>query len=57
MHYARGVAVQYGGHPMWDFNGEDDATRHGRSGPGSAAELVKFLSGLDKGEREVLLRT
>ncbi|XBI82845.1 hypothetical protein VPH35_091439 [Triticum aestivum] len=42
---------------MWDFNGEDDATRHGRKGPGSAADLVKILSGLYKGEKEDFLRT
>ena len=42
---------------MWDFNGEDDATRHGRNGPGSAADLVKILSGLYKGEKEDFLRT
>ena len=54
----RGVQpLQYRGHPMWDFNGEDDATRHGRKGPGSAADLVKILSGLYKGEKEDFLRT
>src|SRR4051812_50215892 len=26
--------LQYRSHPMWDFNGEDDATRYGRKGPG-----------------------
>ena len=41
---------------MWDFNGDDDATRHGRKGPGSAADLVKILSGLYKGEKEDFLR-
>ena len=47
----RGVQpLQYRGHPMWDFNGEDDATRHGRRGPGSIADLAKILSGLYKGE-------
>ena len=46
----RGVQLlQYRGHPMWDFNGEDDATRHGRRGPSSAADLAKILSGLYKG--------
>ena len=40
---------------MWDFNGENDATRHGRKGPGSAADLVKILSGLYKGEKEDFL--
>ncbi len=54
----RGVQpLQYRGHPMWDFNGEDDATRHGRRGPGSAADLAKILSGLYKGEEEDFLRT
>ena len=54
----RGVQpLQYRGHPMWDFNGENDATRHGRKGPGSAADLVKILSGLYKGEKEDFLQT
>ena len=53
----RGVQpLQYRGHPMWDFNREDDATRHGRKGPGSVADLVKILSGLYKGEKEDFLR-
>ncbi|XBH84862.1 hypothetical protein VPH35_072932 [Triticum aestivum] len=42
---------------MWDFNGENDATRHGRKGPGSTADLVKILSGLYKGEKEDFLHT
>ena len=41
---------------MWDFNGENDATRHGRKRPGSAVDLVKILSGLYKGEKEDFLR-
>ena len=54
----RGVQpLQYRGHPMWDFNGDDDATRHGRKGPGSTDDLVKILSGLYKGEKEDFLRT
>ena len=54
----RGVQpLQYRGHPMWDFNGENDATRHGRKGPGSTIDLVKILSGLYKGEKEDFLRT
>ena len=54
----RGVQpLQYRGHPMWDFNGDDDATHHGRKGPGSADDLVKILSGLYKGEKEDFLRT
>ena len=48
--------LQYRGHPMWDFNGEDDATRHGRKGLGSVADLVKILSVLYKGEEEDFLR-
>ena len=53
----RGVQpLQYRGHPMWDFNGEDDATRYGRKGPASAATLVKTLSSLYKGEEEEFLR-
>ena len=54
----RGVQpLQYRGHLMWDFNGENDATRHGRTGPGSSTDLVKIMSGLYKGEEEDFLRT
>ena len=43
----RGVQpLQYRGHPMWDFNGEDDATRHGCKGPGSVTDPAKILSAL-----------
>ena len=53
----RGVqSLQYRGHPMWDFNGEDDATRYGRKGPESVAALIKILSTLYKGEEEEFLR-
>src|SRR3954467_10283189 len=53
----RGVhPLQYRGHPMWYFNGEDDATRHGRKGPDSAAVLIKIFSALYKGEEEEFLR-
>ena len=41
---------------MRDFNGEDDATRHGRKGLGSVADLTKILSALYKGEEEEFLR-
>ena len=41
---------------MWDFNGEDDATRCGCKGPGSVADLTKILSALYKGEEEEFLR-
>ena len=40
---------------MWDFNGEDDATRHGRKGPDSAPALIKILFSLYKGEEEEFL--
>ena len=53
----RGVQpLQYRSHPMWDFNGEHDATHHGRKGPNSAAALIKILSALYKGEEEEFLR-
>ena len=49
----RGVQpLQYRDHPMWDFNGEDDATRHGHKGLDSAAALIKILSALYKGDRK-----
>ena len=53
----RGVQpLQYRGHPMWHFNGEDDATRCGRKGPESTTALVEILSDLYKGEREEFVR-
>ena len=53
----RGVQpLQYRGHPLWCFNGEDDATRCGRKGPDSAAALAKILSELFKGEEEEFIR-
>ena len=53
----RGVhPLQYRSHPMWDFNGEDDATRYGRKGLDSAVALLKILSTLYKGEEEEFLR-
>ena len=56
MHYAGVQPLQYRGCPMWDFNGEDDATRCGRKGPGLVADLTKILSALNKGEEEEFLR-
>ena len=41
---------------MWDFNGEDDATRCGHKGLESVAALAKILSTLYKGEEEEFLR-
>ena len=53
----RGVQpLQYRGHPMWDFNGEDDATRYGRKGPDLVTALLKILSAFYKGEEEEFLR-
>ena len=53
----RGVQpLQYRGHPLWCFNGEDDATGCGRKGPDSAAALAKILSELFKGEEEEFIR-
>ena len=37
---------------MWDFNGEDDATRCRRKGPDNDVALAKILSELFKGEEE-----
>ena len=52
----RGVQpLQYRGHPMWDFNEEDDTTHYGRKEPESAAALIKTLSALYKGEEEDFL--
>ena len=53
----RGVQlIQYRSHPMWDFNGEDDASRYGRKGPDSAVALLMILSTLYKGQEEEFLR-
>ena len=54
---ARGVQpLQYRGLPMWHYNGEDDASRCGRKGPGTPAALAKILAELFKGEEEEFLR-
>ena len=53
----RGVQpLQYRGHPLWCYNGADDATRCGREGPNNAAALAKILSELFKGEEEEFTR-
>ena len=53
----RGVQpLQYRGHPLWCYNGADDATRCGRKGPDNAVALVKILSELFKGEEEEFTR-
>ena len=41
---------------MWSPLEEEDATRYGRKGPGSVADLIKILSTLYKGEEEEFLR-
>ena len=40
---------------MWHYNGEDDASRCGRKGPGTPATLAKILARLFKGEEEEFL--
>ena len=53
----RGVQpLQYRGHPLWCFNGEDDATRCERKGSDTATALAKILSELFKGEEEEFIR-
>ena len=48
----RGVQpLQYRGKPVWNYNGEDDATRCGRKGPDFAAALARILSYFYKGEK------
>ena len=37
------------------YNGEDDASRYGRKGPGTPAALAKILAELFKGEEEEFL--
>ena len=53
----RGVQpLQYRGHPLWCFNGEDDTTRCRRKGLDNATALAKILSELFKGEEEEFIR-
>ena len=40
---------------MWNYNGEDDASRCGRKGPDTPAALAKILAKLFKGEEEEFL--
>ena len=56
MHNAGVRPLQYRGHPLWCFNGENDATRCKRKGPDTAAALAKILSELFKGEEEEFIR-
>ena len=52
----RGVQpLQYRGLPMWNYNGEDDASRCGRKGPDTPAALAKILAKLFKDEEEEFL--
>ena len=49
----RGVQpLQYRGLPMWQYNGEDAASRYGRKGPKTPTALDKILAELYKGEKE-----
>ena len=53
----RGVQpLQSRGLPMWHYNGEDDASRCGRKGPGNFAALAAMLADLYKGEKEDFTR-
>ena len=56
LHNAGVQQLQYRGHPLWCYNGADDATRCGRKGPNNAAALAKILSELFKGEEEEFTR-
>ena len=42
--------------PLWNYNGEDDASRYRRKGPDSQAALAAALADLYKGEEEDFLR-
>ena len=54
---ARGVQpLQYIGLPMWQYNGDDDASRCGRKGPDTPAALAKILAKLFKGDKKEFLR-
>ena len=54
---ARGVQpLQSRGLPMWQYNGEDDASRYGQNGPDTPAALATILADLYKGEKEEFTR-
>ena len=42
--------------PLWDYNGEDDASRYRRKGPNGQATLEAALADLYKGEEEDFMR-
>ena len=42
--------------PLWNYNGEDDASRYTRKGPDNKAALVAMLMDLYKGEEEDFAR-
>ena len=53
----RGVQpLQSRGHPMWHYNGEDDASRCRRKGLDNFAALAAMLADLFKGEKEEFTR-
>ena len=54
---ARGVqSLEHTGLPMWQYNGEDDASRCGRKGLDTPTVLAKILAELFKGEEKEFLR-
>ena len=48
--------LQQRGHPLWCYNGEDDASRYRRKGPDTPTELAVILADLYKGETEDFIR-
>jgi hypothetical protein len=43
-------------HPLWNYNGEDDATRYTRKGPANQAAIAAILADLFKGEEQEFAR-
>jgi hypothetical protein len=43
-------------HPLWKYNGEDDATRYTRKGPANQAAIAAILADLFKGEEQEFAR-
>jgi hypothetical protein len=43
-------------HPLWNYNGEDDATRYKKKGPANQAAMAAILADLYKGEEQEFAR-
>ena len=43
-------------HPLWCYNGVDDATRYKRMGPADQAAMATILADLFKGEEQEFAR-